>query len=184
MHNKENGCKKVVIIGLGNPLLADDSVGLWAVDELTSILKDRESNISFSKNYSGGIDLIYEFQGFKKAILIDSILTENPQPGKVHELNMDFLNNIANSRIVDSHGVNLSTVIATAKKCNYEMPEDIVIYAIEGLDFTNFCEEPSLEVKEGLKEAVRLTIEKLKEWNCIDNILPENLDVKPVEIHH
>lgn len=169
MFLKEN--KDVIVIGLGNPTLSDDVAGLFAIDELEKKHSDKFPNTKFVKNYSGGFDMLYELAGFKRAIIVDSINTGKVNPGTCVEFDYKDLEQLTQPRLVDSHGLNLPTVIETGKKCGYQMPEEIYIYGIEGTEFTKFSETPTEEVWAGVFGAVELIVEKL-------NYLKDNTLVK------
>lgn len=167
---KKNG--DVIVLGLGNPTLSDDVVGLLIIDELEKKYSDIFPNTKFVKNYSGGFDMLYEFIGFKQAIIIDSINTDKVEPGTCVEFDYNDMKDLTQPRLVDSHGLNLPTVIATGKKCGYQMPEDVYIFGIEGTEFTKFSETPTFEVQAGIKSAVKMVVEKLNYLN--DNNLVKN----------
>ena len=65
---------KTLIIGLGNPLVTDDSVGLRVVEELRPLLADRP-DVEVSEDYWGGLRLMERMIGFDRAIVIDAIQT-------------------------------------------------------------------------------------------------------------
>lgn len=161
----------IIVLGLGNPTLCDDVAGLLIIDELINNYSEIFQKVKFVKNYSGGFDMLYEFVGFKKAIIIDSINTGKIEPGSCIEFDYNDLKDLTQPRLVDSHGLNLPTVIETGKMCGYEMPEDIYIFGIEGTEFTEFSEKPTAEVQAGIYKAVEMIVEKLKHLN--DNTLIE-----------
>ena len=65
---------KTLVIGLGNPLVTDDSVGLRVVERLKPLLADR-SDVEVSEDYWGGLRLMERMIGFDRAIVIDAIQT-------------------------------------------------------------------------------------------------------------
>lgn len=154
----------IIVIGLGNPTLSDDAAGLIIVDQLKNAYSSSFPDVKFTKNYSGGFDMLYELVNFEKAIIIDSINTDKVEPGTCVEFFYDDLKDLTQPRLVDSHGLNLPTVIETGKKCGYKMPEAIYIFGIEGTEFTKFSETPTYEVQAGFENAVKMVIKKL---NCL-----------------
>ncbi len=75
---------KTLILGLGNPLVTDDSVGLRVVEQLKPLLADR-ADVEVSEDYWGGLRLMERMIGFERAIVVDAIQTGAP-PGTIHLL--------------------------------------------------------------------------------------------------
>ena len=65
---------KTLILGLGNPLVTDDSVGLRVVEQLKPLLADR-ADVEVSEDYWGGLRLMERMIGFERAIVVDAIQT-------------------------------------------------------------------------------------------------------------
>jgi hydrogenase maturation protease len=68
------------------------------------------------------------------------------------------------SRLADSHGMNLATVLALGEKMGYAMPGDIVIFGIETEDVTSFSTEPTIAVKNAIPCAVEMIRQTLLQW--------------------
>jgi len=171
--------KKILVLGLGNPLLSDDSVGLYLIDLLKNKYSQSCSSVLFEKNYSGGIDLLYDLAGFEKAIIIDSICTGEAAPGSCHEFSVDNLNLNSQTGLIDSHGLNLRTVQEFGEKCGYTMPE-ITIYGIEGSEFVQFSEKLTPDVLKGLQSSIETIERKLVE---LCNMVKEKRKTKPLRLN-
>ncbi len=78
---------KTLILGLGNPLVSDDSVGLRVADELKMRLAGR-ADVEVSEDYWGGLRLMERMIGFDRAVVVDAIQTGAP-PGTIHLLAAD-----------------------------------------------------------------------------------------------
>ena len=65
---------KTLILGLGNPLVTDDSVGLRVIEQLKPLLADR-ADVEVSEDYWGGLRLMERMIGFDRAIVVDAIQT-------------------------------------------------------------------------------------------------------------
>ncbi len=161
MNNLKND---IIIIGLGNPLLSDDTIGLVIVQEFKENYTAQYPDVKIAFNYSGGFDLMEELIGFKKSIIVDSICTSQAEAGFCHEFDVKALDKIKQSGLLNSHGLNLPSLLETGKKCGYPLPDQIVLFGIEGRDFTNFSEEPTTAVKGGIKAAITKLTDKLNEW--------------------
>ena len=73
---------KTLVIGLGNPLVTDDSVGLRVAAELKTRLAGRP-DVEVGEDYWGGLRLMERLVGSDRAIVIDAICTGAP-PGTIH----------------------------------------------------------------------------------------------------
>ena len=76
-----------LVIGLGNPLVTDDSVGLRVVEQLRPLLANR-TDVEVAEDYWGGLRLMERMIGFDRAIVVDAIQTGSPA-GTVHLLTPD-----------------------------------------------------------------------------------------------
>lgn len=149
---------KTIIIGLGNPLVTDDSVGLRVVEQLKSRLADR-ADVEVSEDYWGGLRLMERMIGFDRAIVVDAIQT-GAQPGTIHLLTPD---SIPTQRSASAHDMNLSTALAFGRKADMHLPEDnhIRLVGIEAEDVLNFGEQCTPAVQAVIPQAVEAVIEAL-----------------------
>ncbi len=146
---------KRCVIGMGNPLLCDDMVGLMVATQARERFADQsDPGTSFAENTSGGFDLMYDLDGFDEAMIIDSIASGSCEPGTLVDMTLDDISFTAQPRLIDSHGLNLATVIAAGKKCGMKMPDHITILGIEGRDFQTFSDAPTRAVFEAIPAAV------------------------------
>jgi hydrogenase maturation protease len=135
---------KTLVLGLGNPLVTDDSVGLRVAAKLKPLLENRP-DVEVSEDYWGGLRLMERMVGFDRAIVIDAICTGAP-PGTIHRLTPD---SIATQRSASSHDVNLPTALALGRSAGLSLPrdEDILLIGIEAEDVLTFGERctPSVD---------------------------------------
>jgi len=155
---------RIVVVGLGNPLLTDDTIGLLIVKQFEQNYCRHYSNVKFVLNYSGGFDLMEELIGFDKTIIVDSIYTGQTEAGFCHEFSAKDMNRVNQSGLLNSHGLNLPALLDTGAKCGYSMPEDVILYGIEGRNFNDFSEEPSAAVKGGINTAIKKLQTQLNTW--------------------
>ena len=111
---------KTLILGLGNPLVTDDSVGLRVVEQLKPLLADR-SDVEVSEDYWGGLRLMERMIGFDRAIVVDAIQTGAP-PGTIHLLAPE---GIATQRSTSAHDVNLSTALEFGRRAGAACPKTL-----------------------------------------------------------
>ncbi len=129
-------------MGVGNPILTDDSVGICVANEIEKLsLPD----IEVIKTSLAGISLLDYIGEYERLIIIDSIKTEKETPGTLYKLNLEDIGTFSTPSY--SHGVNIRTAIELGRKLGYKIPQIIEIYAIEIEDNTTFGEECTPGVK-------------------------------------
>jgi hydrogenase maturation protease len=128
---------KTLILGLGNPLVTDDSVGLRVAAELRPLLSGR-GDVDVEEDYWGGLRLMERLVGYDRAIIIDAIRTGAP-PGVIHHLAPDEL---PTQRSASSHDVDLPTALEFGRRAGMQLPENgrILLVGIEVEDILTFGE--------------------------------------------
>jgi len=139
---------KTLVLGIGNPILSDDAVGIKVAEEIEGRL--REQCLDVKTASIGGLSILDEISGYDRLILIDSIKTGEGKPGDVYKLSVEDLG--STSHLSSSHGMDFATVIGLGRKVGYKIPEIIDIYAIEIEDNTTFSEECTKKVKMRISE--------------------------------
>jgi hypothetical protein len=59
---------KTIVLGVGNPILQDDGVGIHVVEEIRK-KKLKNSDVSFDTAFTGGLNLLDMIRGYEKVIL-------------------------------------------------------------------------------------------------------------------
>jgi hydrogenase maturation protease len=151
---------KTLILGLGNPLVTDDSVGLKVIERLKPLLADR-ADVEVSEDYWGGLRLMERLIGFERAIVVDAIQTGVP-PGTIHFLTPD---GIATQRSASAHDVNLSTALEFGRQAGASLPENaqIRLIGIEAQDTLTFSEQCTPAVESAIPHAVEAVLKALAE---------------------
>jgi hydrogenase maturation protease len=150
---------KTLIIGLGNPLLRDDSVGLRVVQMLRGILA-HHPDIELMEDYWGGLRLMEQMVGYDRAIIVDAICTDAPS-GTIHLLSPD---DIPTQRSASAHDVNLPTALEFGRHADAHLPlnEHILLIGIEAADVQTFDESLSPEVEAALPQVVDQILSELQ----------------------
>jgi hydrogenase maturation protease len=156
---------KILILGLGNPLVSDDSVGLRVAEVLKPLLAGR-SSVEVSEDYWGGLRLMERMIGFDRAIIIDAVQSGSP-PGTVHRLTPE---SISTQRSASAHDVNLPTALEFGRQAGVELPknEHILLVGIEAEDILTFCEKCTPAVEAAIPTAVKTVME------AIDHIINQS----------
>jgi hydrogenase maturation protease len=142
---------KTLILGLGNPLLRDDSVGLRVVQELREIIP-ADPAIELDEDFWGGLRLMERMIGYDRVIIVDAIQS-GAIPGTIHFLSPG---DIPTQRSASAHDVNLPTALEFGRQAGAQLPSEdqILLIAVEAEDVLTFGEELTPNVQEALPRAV------------------------------
>lgn len=135
---------KTLILGLGNPILSDDGVGILVARELSKKLA-RFKNIDVKEASVAGLALLDIIAGYKKLLIIDAIITKKRKPGTIYKFTLDDFK--LSVRLNSLHDLNLASVLKLGREYAHELPEEILIYAIEVLDNRTFNDRCTPEVQ-------------------------------------
>ncbi len=149
-----------MIIGLGNPILGDDSAGILAVRKLKEKGKEFPKDFEIKESYVGGMRLLEELMDYERAVIVDAIIGESP--GTVRLIEKDTLSNKGHGSTI--HDVSISQALELAEKSGLRLPE-LRIIGIEILPPTEFTEKPSPEVEKGIEEAAEMAENIMEGWN-------------------
>jgi len=142
---------RTVIVGVGNPLLGDDGVGILVAQEVGRLL----SGVEVVEANLSGIPLLEEIVGFERAVIVDSI--KGADLGRMHRLRWQDL---GVGRPAGSHGLGLGTAVSWGKRWGYEVPQLIEVYAIEVVENEGFHEGCSPQIRAKVPElAARIALD-------------------------
>jgi hydrogenase maturation protease len=147
---------KVLILGVGNPILSDDGVGIYVAREL----KKRElTGVDVEELAASGLELLDVVLGYDKVIIIDAIQTAEGEPGELHVLEeQDFEKSIHGS---SPHGINIATALALGRRLVPDkMPKEVVFFAVEVEDLVNVREMLTPKVAKALPGIVERVMEE------------------------
>ena len=133
---------KTIVIGLGNPILSDDGVGIYIARELMHRLKVRDVDII--ETSTSGLYMLDLLKGYDRAILIDAIQTIDGKAGQIYELEEESFRTSCHS--TNPHDIDIVNALDLARKLNLPVPDDIKFYAVEVENVTTFSEKCSPEV--------------------------------------
>jgi len=148
---------KTLVLGLGNPILSDDGVGIKVAEELGKELRDPQVTIATA--CEGGLSLLDSIVGYDQVIIIDAIQTQEGKVGQIYRLeppDFSFARHLSSP-----HSTNLVTALELGRILNMAMPQKITIFAIEVEDVTNFSEKCTPEVERAIPEALMMVVDEL-----------------------
>ena len=131
-----------LVLGMGNPILSDDGVGLLVADRLRESPLPEDVEVALSE--VGGLRLLELVRGFTRVIIIDALRSpaeSGRHPGEVHRYEAkDFK---GGHRYGSAHSIGLDTALEIGHKLGYDMPEEVTVFAIEAEDVETFGEDLS-----------------------------------------
>jgi len=150
--------KKTLIIGLGNPILTDDGVGVKVARELEKLIDlEAHPELTITEASAGGLRLMEVLLDYDQVILIDAFYLdpESTTPGKIHHLSLDDLRSLSPTQhSTSAHDTSLITALDAAAKMGYRTPSDFSIYAVEVENILEFSETPTPAVAKAIPVVV------------------------------
>jgi len=152
---------KILVLGIGNTIRGDDGAGIRAVEVLREYFKEYGIfDIDIKETEEGGINLLGLLAGYKKAIIIDAIVTKDGKKGDIYRLTEKSFaaTNVTHS----THQMGLSTIISKAEDMHIDIPGEIVIYAIDvQKGGGGFRDSLTQEIRKAVNRAVDLIKQEL-----------------------
>lgn len=138
---------KALILGMGNPILSDDGVGLFVAGEL----RGKIPGVDVMTTAMVGLSLLDEIVGYDTLFLIDAVTTKGRCPGELKKLALGE----ASLHLFSSHGLNFPELVRLGQDLGYQMPTVAAIYGIEIGDELDFGERLSPGLHEKTKSIIQ-----------------------------
>lgn len=120
--------EKTVIIGIGNPLLGDDGVGIRVVRELEGSLAGR-SDVALRELYCGGLRLVEAMVGYDRAVVVDALVTGRYPPGTVVRLTV--AESFSSRNASSSHDADFRTAWELGVLTGLPLPAHLTVWGVE-----------------------------------------------------
>lgn len=160
---------KTLIIGIGNPILSDDGIGVRAARKLAEELekpgeREGKGEIEVEEASTGGLILVEMMLGYHRVIMIDAIKTEEGSVGKIYRMvPEDLAGNKETVHASSIHDVSFSRALDLwRERASDIFPSQVIIYAVEVADITTFSEQMSPEVEKALPRVVDMVLGELE----------------------
>ena len=149
---------KTIILGIGNPILGDDGVGVHIANELKKQIQN--PLITIDEAITGGMNLLDLILGYDKAIVIDAVKTKDEENGEVKRIP---LGNFSTMHSCNPHDVSLTEAIQMAKKMGEDrIPKEIVVIGIMMKEIPcEFGEKLSNKIAAAVPKAVEMTLNEI-----------------------
>jgi hydrogenase maturation protease len=141
---------KTLLLGMGNPILSDDAVGIRMAQALSPRLQPLEGLSVREECCTGGLELLEVVEGFDRLIVLDSIKTDGGRAGDWYRFDGVALRETMHLNNV--HDANFATAMELGRQMGMSLPADpdIHILAVEISDNLTFSERLSPELEAAL----------------------------------
>lgn len=161
---------KTIVIGLGNPILGDDGVGWKVAAEVKKHLNSpsplatlpggegKQVDVEFLS--LGGISLMEHLIGYERAIIIDALVSGQPN-GSVIVSKLSELPDYSALHTTSAHDTSLQNALKLGKSMGANLPDDVIVVGIATSHVYDFSEELSRSVAEAIPQATKIVIDLL-----------------------
>ncbi len=149
--------KRTLVLGLGNPLMADEGVGCRIIERfLTQV--DKYPDIDFIDAGTGGMSLLHLITGRHKVILIDCAYM-GTKSGTIKRFTPDDVQTVKKLAHQSLHEVDILKVLDLAKQLG-QYPEEVIIFGIEPQTIEH-RQNPSETISQKLDEYISVISSEL-----------------------
>lgn len=180
-HSTEDGIPqpRILIIGLGNPLLGDDGFGWqvasrveYALQNQSNAIGEGETRSSMVKPTSsaiveverlavGGLRLMEQMIGYDAAILIDAITLGQQPVGSLYTYSLESLPAYPVGHLYSAHDTTLQVALEMGHNLIAKLPDPIWVIGVEVEPTFVFSENLTPSVMAAVPCAVQMVLEKL-----------------------
>ncbi len=162
-----NGSNRLaLLLGLGNPILSDDAVGLAVARRVRARLAQGRSGDPRAEVVEAeiaGFDLVELLAGRPAAVIVDALISDEHEPGAVLERTLaDFR---PTTRLATMHQVDLPTALALGEELGRPMPpaRRLWVLAVVAQDAQTFGETLSPAVEAAVAPAAERALALLRD---------------------
>jgi len=116
---------KTLILGMGNPILSDDGVGLEVARRLQGSI--RGADVAFSSMI--GLSLFDLVIGYDTLFIIDAMTAQGTKVGELKKISEH--DRCGTLHLFSSHGLNIFELMELGLRFGFEMPRLEAVYGIE-----------------------------------------------------
>jgi hydrogenase maturation protease len=139
----------IVVLGLGNPLMADEGIGVYLIERLRE-RGSRYLGVDFIDAGTGGMSVLHWIEGRHKAVFIDCACMDL-EPGAIRRFTPDEVRSAKVLAHQSLHEADLLHILALAEQLD-QGPKEVVIFGIE---------PETVEPRQGLSD---ILVEKVEQY--------------------
>lgn len=153
---------RTLLLGMGNPFLSDDAVGVRLARELKPRLTACPELEVVEECSVGGLDLLDVLRGYERVIVLDSLQTVDAVAGAWHYFDARALRET--EHLTNLHDANLATALELGRRVGVPLPEseDVHIFAVEVEDSVTFSERMSPALERGFPRYSEAILERVR----------------------
>ena len=122
------GKKDTAVLGIGNPLMSDEGIGIHLIRKLSEH-QDKFPSVEFIDAGTGGMNVLHLIANRKKVIIIDCVKMGN-KPGTIKRFEPADVQTVKKMMHFSLHEADILRIIDISKQLG-ECPDQIVIFGIE-----------------------------------------------------
>jgi hydrogenase maturation protease len=153
---------KTLLVGMGNPILCDDAVGVRLAQDFKEKLGQTPDLDIIEECSVGGLNLLDLFTGYDRVIILDSFHTKGGIPGDWYCFTAPEL--CETIHLTSIHDTNFATALALGKAMGLVLPQlsNILIFGVEIKENMIFSESMSPELEEGYPRFSAAILDKME----------------------
>lgn len=153
--------KKTALLGFGNPVRSDDSVGCYVIEQLQQRLPTTEG-LTIIDMGTSAFEVLFQLQGNERIIFVDGVINTGEPDGTLYHLPATEINaSIQEDPMVFLHSLKWDQALSYAKKIlRDDFPEDIGVYLVS-ISNTKLEVEMSQPVQDAAERLVGIIAERL-----------------------
>ena len=151
---------RTLILGIGNSILGDDGVGIRVARQLARLVRDK--NINVVEANVDGLNLLDFILEYDRLIVIDAIVTEDGEVGKIYRLKPEQICQPSGSAI-SPHHFNLATTLEIGKRLfPNKIPTEVIVYTVGTQEVAQVTEEMTDKVEHAVPRVTGLILAELR----------------------
>jgi hydrogenase maturation protease len=154
-----NQKRPVVVLGLGNPLMGDEGIGVYLVEQLAKFAAEYPS-VDFLDAGTGGLAVLHYIEGRRKAVMIDCAFMDE-EPGVIRRFTPDQVRSRKVLAHQSLHEADLMRILDVARQLG-QAPEQVILFGIQP-QRVEFSLELSRTLVEKMDEYIALILHDLQE---------------------
>ncbi len=120
--------KSTVVLGLGNPLMGDEGIGVYLVEQLAKSATQYPS-VDFIDAGTGGLAVLHYIEGRRKAVIIDCAYMDE-EPGVIRRFTPEDVRTRKVLAHQSLHEADLMRILDLARQLG-QAPEQVILFGIQ-----------------------------------------------------
>ncbi|MFO7769718.1 MAG: hydrogenase maturation protease [bacterium] len=149
---------RTLVLGLGNPILSDDGVGVRVVERVREYASGR-TDLEVDTACVGGLRLMERMTGWDRVILVDAMVS-GAEPGTIRAVDPSHLPTFHSSC---SHDTSLKEALELGRRAGMCLPGpgELLCVVVEAEDVHTFSERCTPAVEAAIPRAAERVLEML-----------------------